>query len=64
MGVSAVYVVYHVVLTCCSISRTMGESFKYYAQALVGYLDELSMDPVAGMPQVPDQTLVGMESAY
>lgn len=47
-----------------SISKTMGESFKLHAQALVGYIDELPVDPVTGMPQVPDQTLMGMETAY
>lgn len=53
-----------VVLTCNSISKTMGESFKLHAQALVGYVDELPVDPVTGMPQVSDQALMGMETAY
>lgn len=42
----------------------MGESFKLHAQALVGYVDELPVDPVTGMPQVSDQALMGMEAAY
>ena len=42
----------------------MGESFKLHAQALVGYIDELNMDAMTGMPQVSDQTLMGMETAY
>ncbi|KIW64731.1 hypothetical protein, variant [Phialophora macrospora] len=46
------------------ISRTMGESFKLHSQALVGYVDEINMDPMTGMPQVPDQTMMGMETAY
>ncbi|KAL2402576.1 hypothetical protein ABEF93_001393 [Exophiala dermatitidis] len=46
------------------ISKTMGESFKLHAQALVGYVDELPIDPVTGMPQVPDQGLMGMDTTY
>ena len=42
----------------------MGESFKLHAQALVGYVDDLHLDPVTGMPQVTDPTLMGMETAY
>jgi hypothetical protein len=42
----------------------MGESFKLHSQALVGYVDEINMDPMTGMSQVPDQTLMGMETAY
>lgn len=42
----------------------MGESFKLHAQALVGYVDEIQMDPVTGMPQMSDQALMGMEAAY
>lgn len=51
-------------LTWGSITKTMGESFKLHAQALVGYVDELSVDPVTGMPQVSDHALMGMETAY
>lgn len=48
-----------------SISKTMGESFKLHAQALVGYVDELPVDPITGMPQVvSDQALMGMASTY
>ncbi|KAI1624695.1 hypothetical protein EDD37DRAFT_657238 [Exophiala viscosa] len=46
------------------ISKTMGESFKLHAQALIGYVDELHIDPVTGMPQVTDQGLMGMGTAY
>ncbi|OAP62610.1 hypothetical protein AYL99_01837 [Fonsecaea erecta] len=46
------------------ISKTMGESFKLHAQALVGYVDEMHVDPVTGIPQVSDQALLGMETAY
>lgn len=42
----------------------MGESFKLHSQALVGYVDEINMDPMTGMPQVSDQALMGMETAY
>jgi len=42
----------------------MGESFKLHAQALIGYVDELHIDPVTGMPQVTDQGLMGMGTAY
>lgn len=43
----------------------MGESFKLHAQALVGYVDELPVDPITGMPQVvSDQALMGMASTY
>jgi len=45
------------------ISRTMGESFKLHSQALVGYVDEINMDPMAGLQQVSDQAL-DMEIAY
>ncbi|KAJ9495649.1 hypothetical protein LTR67_000651 [Exophiala xenobiotica] len=45
------------------ISKTMGESFKLHSQALIGYVDELSLDPVTGM-QVSDHALMGMETAY
>jgi hypothetical protein len=41
----------------------MGESFKLHSQALIGYVDELSLDPVTGM-QVSDHALMGMETAY
>jgi hypothetical protein len=41
----------------------MGESFKLHAQALVGYVDEMPLDPVAMAP-VPEQALMGMETAY
>ncbi len=51
-------------LTFHRISRTMGESFKLHSQALVGYVDEMNMDPMTGMPQVSDQALMGMEAAY
>ena len=42
----------------------MGESFKLHAQALIGYVDEIHMDNVSGMPQLPDQNMMGMETAY
>ena len=42
----------------------MGESFKLHSQALVGYIDELPVDPVTGMPQVSDQALMGMGATY
>jgi len=43
----------------------MGESFKLHAQALVGYVDEIPVDPVTGMPQVvSDQALMGMGATY
>ena len=42
----------------------MGESFKLHAQALVGYVDEMHLDPVTGMSQVTDQSLMGIETAY
>ncbi|KIV94016.1 hypothetical protein, variant [Exophiala mesophila] len=45
------------------ISKTMGESFKLHAQALVGYVDEMPVDPVTGMPQVTDQLMV-MDASY
>ena len=41
----------------------MGESFKLHAQALIGYVDEISMDSVP-MPQMPDQNMMGMAAAY
>ena len=41
----------------------MGESFKLHAQALVGYVDEMPVDPVTGMPQVTDQLMV-MDASY
>lgn len=46
------------------ISKTMGESFKLHAQALIGYVDEINMDGVTAMPQMPEQSLVGMEASY
>ncbi|RMZ85679.1 hypothetical protein DV737_g675, partial [Chaetothyriales sp. CBS 132003] len=46
------------------ISKTMGESFKLHAQALIGYVDEISMDDVPTMPEMPEQNLVGMEATY
>ena len=42
----------------------MGESFKLHAQALIGYVDEINMDGVPTMPQMPEQNLVGMEASY
>ena len=47
-----------------SISKTMGESFKWHAQALIGYVDEINMPEVHNMPQMPEQNLVGMEATY
>lgn len=41
----------------------MGESFKLHAQALVGYVDEMPVDSVAGMSQVADQ-LMAMDASY
>lgn len=42
----------------------MGEAFKLHAQALIGYVDEMSTDPVTGMPQVSEQSLIGMDTTY
>ena len=42
----------------------MGESFKLHAQALIGYVDEISMGVVPGMTQIPDQNMMGIEAAY
>lgn len=42
----------------------MGEAFKLHAQALVGYVDEISTDAVIGIPSVPEQGLMGMDTAY
>lgn len=40
----------------------MGESFKLHSQALIGYVDELSIDHVTGM-QV-DQNLMDIATTY
>ena len=48
-------------LTSARISKTMGESFKLHAQALIGYVDEINMDNVPPMPHMP---VMGMEAAY
>lgn len=58
------YLIIDVQLTSHRISKTMGESFKLHAQALVGYVDEITLDPVTGMPQLPDQNMMGMETTY
>jgi len=42
----------------------MGESFKHLSQSLIGYVDEIEMDTVTGMPHVPDQTMIGLEATY
>jgi hypothetical protein len=46
------------------ISKTMGESFKLHAQALVGYEGELLTDPATGMDTMPGQGLMTVETAY
>jgi hypothetical protein len=46
------------------ISKTMGESFKLHAQALVGYEGELLTDPATGMDTRPGQGLMTVETAY
>ena len=51
-------------LTVLRISKTMGESFKLHAQALVGYVDEINLDSVPVMPQMHDQAMMGIEAAY
>jgi hypothetical protein len=47
-----------------SISKTMGESFKLHAQALVGYEDEIISDTAPGMDTTPGQGLMTVETAY
>ena len=43
----------------------MGEAFKHHAQALIGYVDDIEdMATVPGMPQLADQTMMGMEATY
>jgi hypothetical protein len=43
----------------------MGEAFKHHAQALIGYVDDIEdMATVAAMPQMHDQTMLGIESTY
>lgn len=42
----------------------MGESFKLHAQALIGYVDEISMETISGMPQVQDPNLMAIEATY
>jgi len=46
------------------ISKTMGESFKLHAQALVGYEDEILSDSGHGMDTMPGQNLITVETAY
>jgi hypothetical protein len=47
------------------ISKTMGESFKLHAQALVGYEGELlTENNPAGMDTMPGQGLMTVETAY
>ena len=43
----------------------MGESFKYFAQALIGYMDELAMDDqMTNLPTVSESSLIGMEASF
>jgi hypothetical protein len=42
----------------------MGESFKHHAQALIGYVDEIDLTAVSGLPQMHDQTMMAMETTY
>jgi hypothetical protein len=42
----------------------MGDSFKHHAQALIGYVDEIMDDPVAGLSTVADQSMIGMTATY
>jgi len=46
------------------ISKTMGESFKLHAQALVGYEGEMLTDSAPGMDTMPGQGLMTVETAY
>ena len=42
----------------------MGESFKHYSQALIGYEDEIMPDPSNGMDALNDPSLLDMQTAY
>jgi hypothetical protein len=49
------------------ISKTMGESFKLHAQALIGYVDEINADGLGAMPTMPpmqDHQMMAIEATY
>ena len=48
----------------CSISKSMGESFKLFSQSLCTYEDDIASDGDNNMLPMPDQNLMNMEAAY